>query len=114
MNQFIRFTLFTLLFVNQSAFAAQSIDSQSGLIVDSGYKVVKQQCSTCHSLNMVIQNKASRQGWLDTIRWMQNTQGMTLLNKSSEEIILNYLAKNYPSNKKGRRSTVIVNKWKKF
>jgi len=113
MNQFVKLALFILLF-NQSVFATQSIDSQSGLVIDKGYKAVKQQCSTCHSLIMVIQNKASREGWLDTIRWMQNTQGMPLLNQSNENIILNYLAKNYPSNKKGRRSAVIVKKWKKY
>jgi hypothetical protein len=111
MIQIVRLTLFFSLFLTQSAFAVQTIDSQSGLIIDLGYKSVKQHCSTCHSLEIVIQSKASRQGWVDTIRWMQKEQGMSFLNKSSEKRILNYLTKNYSPNNKGRRIPLVIKKW---
>ena len=113
MIQFVRLTLITFLFLTQSVFAVQTIDSQSGLLVDEGYKAVKQHCSTCHSLNIVIQSKASRQGWLDTIRWMQKEQGMSFLNKQSEKMILDYLAKNHAPDNQGRRIPLVIKEWVK-
>ena len=113
MIQFVRLTLITFLLLTQSVFALQTIDPQSGLLIDAGYKLVKQHCSTCHSLKIVIQSKASRQGWVDTIRWMQKEQGMPSLNKQSEKMILNYLAKNYAPYNKGRRIPLVIKKWVK-
>ncbi|MCF6251655.1 MAG: hypothetical protein L3J75_10380 [Methylococcaceae bacterium] len=113
MIQIVRLTLIFSLFLTQPVFAVQTIDPQSGLIIDLGYKSVQQYCSTCHSLEVVIQSKASRQGWIDTIRWMQKDQGMPFLSKVSEKIILNYLTKNYSPNNKGRRSPLFIKKWDK-
>jgi len=114
MIQFVRLILITLLFLTQSVYAVQTIDSQSGLLIDKGYKVVEQHCSICHSLTLVIQNRASRQGWINTIRWMQQTQGMALLNKQDEKVILDYLAKNYAPNKTSRRMPIVTKGWHKF
>ncbi len=112
MVQFGRFI--PLLLMSQSILAAQNIDPQSGLIIDSGLAVVKKQCSLCHSTQLISQNKASYQGWLATLRWMQEKQGMQPLNQQTEALILNYLAKNYAPEQAGRRKPLVIEKWKKL
>jgi hypothetical protein len=114
MIQFVRLILISPLLFTQPAFAEQAVDLQSGLLIDVGYKAVKLHCSTCHSPKIIVQNQASRQGWLDTIRWMQKKQGMSLLNEQNENMILNYLAKNYAPNKKNQRTPLKIKKWYKY
>ncbi len=79
-----------------------AIDSMSGLKIDKGYELVKQTCMACHSSKLVIQNRATRDGWLTMIRWMQKKHKLWDLGKN-ESAILDYLAKNYAPDKKGRR-----------
>ena len=79
-----------------------SIDPANGLIVDDNYLLVEQNCSACHSLKLVTQNSASREGWKEIIVWMQETQKLWDLGKN-EPLILDYLSKNYANTKKGRR-----------
>ena len=112
MIQLSRFIL--MLFLSQSILAAQNIDPQSGLIIDSGFAVVKKQCSVCHSPQLIIQNKASYQGWLAMLRWMQEKQGMQTISQKTEALILNYLAKNYAPEQAGRRKPLVVEQWKKL
>ncbi len=114
MIQLFRFLSLTFLLLNQAVFAAETIDDQSGLLVGKGYEEVKKHCSSCHSLTLVIQNKASRQGWLEAIRWMQQTQGMAVLNEQTEEVILSYLSKNYAVTKTSRRKPLLIEKWHRY
>lgn len=114
MIQFIRFLSLTFLLLTQAVFAVERIDSQSGLIVDKGYQEVKKNCSSCHSLTLVIQNKASRKGWLEMLRWMQKTQGMAMLKEQEEEVILSYLSKNYAVKKISRRRPLRIEKWHRY
>ena len=114
MNRFIRLILISLLLFSQQLWAEQGVDLQSGLIIDNGYKAVKQHCSSCHSTKLVVQSKMSRQGWVDTLQWMQTTQGMPLLKGQDEAIILSYLAKNYGAGNTGRRLPLVVNRWYNF
>ena len=51
-------------------------------------------CSACHSLALVYQNRMTRDGWISTIRWMQEKQGLWDLGEA-EEPILDYLEENY-------------------
>ncbi len=81
------------------------IDVDSGLIVDDNYELVKTNCSACHSLKLVTQNRATRDGWKDIIAWMQETQKLWDLG-DNEPLILDYLGKNYAPNKKGRRQNL--------
>ena len=81
------------------------IDVDSGLIVDDNYELVKTNCSACHSLKLVTQNRATRDGWKDIIVWMQETQKLWDLG-DNEPLILDYLGKNYAPNKKGRRQNL--------
>ncbi len=86
------------------------LDLESGLIIDVGYRVVKTQCGVCHSTALVTQNRASREGWTDIIRWMQATEKLWDLGEN-EVIILNYLEKNYAPKKKGRRQNLENVEW---
>ncbi|MDO5045500.1 cytochrome C [Campylobacter sp.] len=86
------------------AFASEAkIDPDTGLKIDTGWELVAGNCMACHSLTLVINQKGDRQTWLDLIRWMQNTQGLWEFDKESENIILTYLAKNYPNDYKTRK-----------
>ncbi len=86
------------------------IHLKSGLIADEGYKLVFQTCGGCHSLKLVSQNRATKEGWIETIRWMQETQKLWDLG-ANEEIIVQYLAKNYGIKKKGRRANLSNVEW---
>lgn len=100
--------------------AAGNIDSDSlelkgkheptGLVADEGYLLVRNNCGGCHSLDLVTNKRASREGWLSTIRWMQQTQGLWDLG-SNEKPILDYLAKNYAPQDAGRRRQLTDVEW---
>lgn len=87
-----------------------SIDAESGLIIDHGFTVVKAQCGSCHSTKLVAQNNLSRQGWIELIRWMQKEQNLWDLGKQ-EEIILDYLEKNFAPKNNGRRKKLEIENW---
>ncbi|MGH2376253.1 MAG: hypothetical protein ACRDIC_22660 [bacterium] len=70
-------------------------DADTGLVIDEGFALVKGQCTGCHSAKLITQGGKTREGWIDSIRWMQRNQGLTDLG-ATEEPILSYLAKNYP------------------
>jgi hypothetical protein len=55
----------------------------------------------------VAQNRADRDGWLQMIRWMQDTQNLWPLGEA-EPVILDYLAENYGPLPRGRRAPLEV------
>lgn len=75
------------------------IDSATGFVIDDGFDMVRAHCTACHSSKLVTQFGATREGWLEKIRWMQHTQNLWDLGEA-EPIILDYLAKNYPTTQK--------------
>ncbi|MAU26397.1 MAG: monoheme cytochrome C [Muricauda sp.] len=77
----------------------------TGLVADEGMQLVIQNCTSCHSAKLVIQNRLSREGWQATIKWMQETQNLWNLGPNEEKII-DYLAKNYGPVSKGRRQNL--------
>jgi hypothetical protein len=79
----------------------------SGLIFAEGFEIVRGTCTACHSAKLVTQNRATRAGWTEMIRWMQASQGLWDLG-ANEPIILNYLAKNYAPEDVGRRANIDV------
>lgn len=87
-----------------------TIDPENGLIVDDNYKLVEQNCSACHSLKLVTQNRATEEGWKEIIVWMQETQKLWDLGENEPKIIT-YLGKNYAPNKKGRRLNLKDIEW---
>ncbi len=68
-----------------------------------GVEVVRRHCTICHSAALVTQSRATREGWAEIIRWMQETQGLWPLGPD-ESAILDYLAANYPPEANGRRA----------
>jgi len=86
------------------------IDKNTGLIIDDGYKTVIQNCLSCHSSKIITQNRATREGWLEMIQWMQKNQKLWTLG-ANEDIILNYLSKNYAPKNKGRRVKLTNVEW---
>ncbi len=91
----------------------KGIHYPSGLIVAEGYEIVNATCTACHSGKLVTQNRATYQGWKDMLTWMQETQGLWDMG-GNEEIILQYLAKNYAPEAKGRRINLESPDWYKL
>lgn len=75
-----------------------------------GVEIVRTHCTSCHSAQLIVQNRATREGWLSMIRWMQQTQNLWDLGEH-EEIILNYLSTHYPPEEKGRRENLKDIEW---
>jgi hypothetical protein len=93
-----------------SADVVNGIHQPTGLIVDTGVEDVMMTCGACHSLSLVTQNRADRDGWKDIIVWMQETQKLWDLGQK-EDVILDYLAKNYAPKNEGRRPNIEINEW---
>ena len=70
-------------------------------------------CTACHSAQLITQNRMNEEGWNTTIRWMQETQNLWELG-DNQEIIVNYLVKNYPVIDKGRRENLENIQWYDF
>ena len=86
------------------------IHVRTGLKEGTGLMEVVNNCTNCHSAQLVIQNRMNEERWLATIRWMQETQNLWDLGKN-EEIIIQYLVSNYPPKKKGRRANLENIEW---
>ena len=82
----------------------------TGFKDDEGLQTVIVSCTPCHSAKLVTQNRANKQGWISIIRWMQETQNLWDLG-ANEAVIVNYLAKNYAPEEKGRRENLENVKW---
>jgi len=72
---------------------------------DPNKAIVQAHCTGCHSAALITQNRLTRQGWLDTIRWMQEKQGLWPLGEQ-ETVILDYLEKYYYPQTSGRRKAL--------
>ena len=81
----------------------------SGLVYTDNFDIIRANCTACHSGKLVAQNRATREGWEQMIRWMQQTQGLWDLGKN-EPIILDYLAKYYAPKEVGRRANIDIAK----
>ena len=90
--------------------ARDGIHLPTGFVVDQGYDLVIANCTGCHSSQLVVQNRASREGWKNMIVWMQSTQNLWDLGEQEEEI-LNYLAKHYAPTEQGRRKPLVGVEW---
>lgn len=93
--------------------AKDSLDQKTGLVIAPGFNIVSTTCIKCHSPKLITEKRATREGWLATIRWMQQNQGLWDLGKE-EPVILDYLAKNYAPQNEGRRPLLKVTEWYKL
>ncbi len=82
----------------------------TGFKAEGDYLTVIANCTSCHSSKLVLQNRATKEGWEEMIRWMQQTQKLWDLGEN-EEKILNYLATYYGPEDKGRRAPLAVEEW---
>gem|GEM_PF-1004669 len=90
------------------------LDSATGLKIAPGLDMVRAQCTGCHSSRLIIQYRATREGWKERIRWMQQKQNLWDLG-TAEPVILDYLAKNYgPSAQELRREPLQPVQWYKL
>jgi len=94
----------------EAAKIENGIHKSTGLIADANYKLVVQNCTSCHSAKLITQNRAERSGWESMIRWMQAEQKLWDLG-ANEEKILDYLAKNYAPENEGRRPILTDIDW---
>lgn len=83
---------------------AKSIDAATGLIESEGFVTVRANCTVCHSARLITQQRATRSGWLEMIRWMQATQNLWPLDPTTETTILDYLATHYAPSGSWRRA----------
>ena len=83
---------------------------RTGFIDAPGMQETINNCTSCHSAQLVIQNRMNKERWKATILWMQETQNLWDLGKN-EDIIIDYLVKNYPPSSKGRREALKNIEW---
>lgn len=86
------------------------IHEPTGFIAGQGLESVLRHCVSCHSSKLIIQNRATAEGWKAMIDWMYKTQNLPQLG-DQEPIIVAYLAKNYSPEKTGRRKPLEEVEW---
>ena len=92
----------------------KGIDPATGFVIADGIELMRAHCTGCHSSKLVTQYRASREVWLEKIRWMQRTQNLWDLGEA-EPKILDYLAKHYaPADQYERRQPLKDVEWYKL
>jgi hypothetical protein len=91
-----------------SPYASEIMDGihvPTGLIADTHFELVVNNCTSCHASKLITQNKQTAEGWKSIIKWMQEKQNLWDLGKDESKII-EYLAKNYAPENVGRRKNL--------
>lgn len=93
--------------ISESTHAEEKIiyDPITGFVIGENYEIVRAHCTACHSAKLVTQNRMTRENWLETIRWMQKSQGLWPLG-AQEQKILDYLESHYSPIAVSRRSPI--------
>ncbi|MCH7402786.1 cytochrome C [Belliella kenyensis] len=78
-----------------------------GLVEGEGLQLVLTHCTNCHSAKLITQNRFTKEGWIQVIRWMQSTQGLWELGDAEAEIVT-YLSKHFAPEARGRRAPLEV------
>jgi len=65
------------------------------MFVAEGVDVTYYACTACHSEMIVVQQGKTRENWDHLLDWMIEEQGMTELEPIDREVILDYLAEHY-------------------
>jgi hypothetical protein len=86
------------------------IHLETGFIAEGDFELIISNCTGCHSSKLVTQNKQTKEGWLELIRWMQKEQKLWDLGQN-EEKILNYLSTYYAPKEEGRRKNLKIDDW---
>lgn len=102
-------TLITLalpLLFTTSGSAAQENVAAGELKQTEGWQLVRDNCTECHSSQIIVQNSGNREAWKSRIEWMQNSHGLGELGPELEGSILDYLTSNYGQNSASRRQAL--------
>lgn len=94
-----------LLYTTASSTAQESV-AVVELIQEEGWLLVRENCTECHSSQIIVQNSGSREVWKSRIEWMQNSQGLGELGPELEGSILDYLTANYGQKTASRRQAL--------
>lgn len=76
------------------------------LVQEEGWQLVRDNCTECHSSQIIVQNSGNREVWKSRIEWMQASQGLGELGAELEDSILDYLATNYGQKASSRRQAL--------
>ena len=91
-KDWIKFTLLAVVMLLASDLSGKEKRNYQGLPADDGVDLVLENCTACHSTEIIRENHMSREAWDKTITWMQEKQGLWELGKD-RKIILDYLSK---------------------
>ena len=91
-KDWIKFTLLAVVMILASDLSAKEKRNYHGLPAGDGVDLVLENCTACHSTEIIQENHMSREAWDKTITWMQEKQGLWELGKD-RKIILDYLSK---------------------
>lgn len=70
-------------------------DDYWGLPRSEGVETVSDYCAACHSLQIVMQQRQTREGWDYLLTWMVEKQGMAEPAPETREDILDYLTREF-------------------
>lgn len=86
--------------------AAQGSAAPGELVQAQGWELVRDNCTKCHSSQIIVQNSGNRAVWQSRIEWMQDSQGLGELAPEVESSILDYLTTNYGQKTASRRQAL--------
>lgn len=86
--------------------AEPEIDPATGLKMTGDWELVRGNCTACHSLKLITQQRGTAQQWLTMIRWMQKKQNLWQFDPGTESRIIAYLSDNYPPDAAQRRAAI--------
>lgn len=96
-----------LLFTSAGSTAQESA-AAGELVQADGWQLVRDNCTKCHSTQIIVQNSGNREVWKSRIEWMQSSQGLGELGPALEGSILDYLASNYGQKAASRRPALPI------
>lgn len=70
-------------------------DDYWGLPRSPGYEEIDMYCTSCHSLEIVMQQNLSHERWSELLTWMQEKQGMMPPEPADLDLLLTYLASEF-------------------
>ncbi|MCU0338421.1 MAG: hypothetical protein MUE30_00940 [Spirosomaceae bacterium] len=100
------------LILSSNHSSLDSLDAQTGLVIDPNLMLVKAHCTGCHSPKLITQTRLKRDQWQERIRWMQRNHKLWDLG-GAEKTVLDYLEKHYSPSKTAysRREALQNVKW---
>ncbi len=96
--------------VSSTSAFVDSVHVTTGFIQGKHVELVIASCTGCHSSKLIIQNRATKDGWKGMIKWMQETQNLQDLGENEEKIV-HYLATYYAPEEQGRRKPLQEIDW---